>query len=130
MLSEIAKNPELNHLLITGSISLDNLSPNDRLRFSWFFNVIFSTYEFIFHQHNSKVLPNFVWERYNKHIDFWVSMPGVRDWWKRNPGAFTSEFMELVEARLLKDGFSVESAIEYWGWGDEMPPNQALNSDP
>jgi len=129
MLMELAKDPELNHLLVTGSIGLEYLSPNDRLRLSWLLNTNFSLYEFIFHQHNSKVLPDFVWDKYSKHVDFWISLPGVREWWKSNPGAFTSDFMENVEARLSGDGHSVESAIELWGWGGNMPPNQTLNSD-
>ena len=124
VLTEWAKDPELNHLLVTGSIALDSLSSNDRIRFSWILNTIFANYEFIFHQYTSKVMPDFVWDKYSKHVDFWISLPGVRDWWKTNPGAFTSDFMEIVEARLSSEGLSVERAIEYWGWYENMPPNK------
>lgn len=129
ILSLIAKDPELNYLFITGTIGLDNLSANDRLRFSWLANMVFSTYEFIFQQHNAKVLPNFVWDRYRQHVDFWTSFPGVREWWKANPGAFTSEFADLIEASLLRNGHSVESAINYWRWAENMPPNVTLESE-
>ncbi len=44
-------------------------------------------------------------------------------------GAFTSDFMEIVEARLSSEGLSVERAIEYWGWDENMPPENGIKSD-
>ncbi len=61
--------------------------------------------------------------------DIWTSFPGIREWWKADHGAFTSEFTELFEARLLNDGHSVESAIEYWHWAESVPPSVALEPE-
>ncbi len=114
MMSAWAKDPSLNQLVIDGTISIEKLTPSDRVRFGWQMNEIFGTYEFVFEQNGLRVLPDHVWERYSRHLGFWVSLPGVRTWWANNPG-FSEAFTRNVDARLSDAGLSADETAAFWG---------------
>jgi len=115
VMSQWASNPDLNKLVINGTVCLGGLDPYDRIRFLWQMNEIFAVYEFTFEQKNLKVLPPHVWERYNQHLNMWISLPGVREFWKTNPGDFSEAFTEYVNLQMQKSGLSESEAKAFWG---------------
>lgn len=115
VMSQWANNPDLNKLVIDGSISVGNLSPYDRVRFLWQMNEIFAVYEFTFEQKTLNVLPSHVWERYNQHLNMWLLLPGVREFWTSNPGDFSQSFTEYVKQQIKKEGLSEAEATAFWG---------------
>ena len=114
-MSHWASNPDLNRLVIDGSVGMENLDPYDRMRFIWQMNEIFGVYEFTFEQHNLNLLPRHVWGRYSQHLGFWISLPGVREYWKRGHGDFSPNFMKHVEGRMNGQALTVEEAKEVFG---------------
>ena len=115
VMSQWASNPELNRLVIDGSINLAILDPYDRIRFIWQMSEIFAVYEFTFEQQNLNVLPDHVWQRYSQHLDMWLSLPGVREYWASNPGDFSPLFMHYVNNKLGAKVLSEAEAASFWG---------------
>ena len=117
VMSQWASNPELNKLVIDGSISLENLETYDRIRFAWQMNEIFAVYEFTYEQQHLNVLPSHVWKRYSQHLGFWISMPGVREWWEGTPADFSPSFMKYVDSCMEEKGLTANQTKELWGIG-------------
>ena len=115
VMSQWAGNPELNRLVVDGSISLNDLAPYDRIRFIWQMSEIFAVYEFTYEQQNLNVLPEHVWQRYSQHLDMWISLPGVREYWANNPGDFSPSFMRYVDEKLGGEPLSEGQAANFWG---------------
>ena len=115
VMSQWASNPELNRLIVDGSVSLASLEPYDRIRFTWQMNEIFAVYEFTYEQKHLNVLPEHVWQRYSQHLDMWLSLPGVRDFWANNHGDFSLSFMNYVRQRLGEKVLNESEARALWG---------------
>ncbi|MGR8949240.1 MAG: hypothetical protein ACU84Q_14415 [Gammaproteobacteria bacterium] len=115
VMSQWANNAELSKLVVDGSISMENLEPYDRIRFTWQMNEIFAVYEFTYEQQHLRVLPDHVWGRYSQHLEMWLSLPGVREFWRENPGNFSPSFMDYVNKKILEKGLTPDEAKKFWG---------------
>ncbi|MEQ8694651.1 MAG: hypothetical protein RIC85_04940 [Gammaproteobacteria bacterium] len=113
-ISKLSTNRDLTELVIAGSVALDELDETDRVRFSFVMFEIFGNYEFVYEQSREKALPDHVWPHYLQHLEYWASMPGVRDWWKSRRAVFSAGFMEAAAGAFEKPGFSKTEAREVW----------------
>ncbi|MEM7412161.1 MAG: hypothetical protein AAF430_18175 [Myxococcota bacterium] len=98
--SALSRDPELSNLHARGVIDVGLLTPEERIRFTWWFVEAFGAFEFIFHQAESGALSEEIWARWASTIRWWLSYPGVRDWWQANPTVFSDSFTAFVESEL------------------------------
>ena len=75
------------------------LSAQERVRFAWVFYEMFSGFEFIYDQAQSGALPEEVWQRWAETLRWWISFPGVLDWWEARPTPFSRNFTNFVDAQ-------------------------------
>jgi hypothetical protein len=114
LLSRWADSAELTRIIAVGSADLESLEPIDRIRFGWIAYEVFGTYEFIYQQHESNVIPKYVWERYSADLNYWLSLPGIRTWWDTRVGTFTASFTALVAARFVAPPLTAEKVRKLW----------------
>jgi hypothetical protein len=89
------------------------LTPDERIQFAWILYEIFGGFEFMYEEAQRDALPPDVWKRWSETMAWWLSLPGVRAWWKSKPAPFTRGFSSLVERQLAEPAHD-PAAAERW----------------
>lgn len=100
--SALSQDKEFSTLHARGVADTASLSPQERIRFTWWFVEAFGAFEFIFHQAKVGAIPDEIWARWSATISWWLSYPGVQEWWRASPAPFSKSFTSFVEARLAE----------------------------
>ena len=103
----------LSVLLAKGADDIGRLTPPERIRFTYAFLEAFGAFEFMYHAYQDGVIPEKVWTRWSVTVAWWLSTPGVQDWWHSLPVTFTEDFTEFVEG-ILADNPSDPAAMQRW----------------
>ena len=103
------------------------LSPMERAQLAWMLYEIFGAFEFMYQETGRGTLPPEVWERWAPTMSWWLSFPGVRDWWRAKPSPFTRGFSTLVESLIEKPIHDVDAASR---WQDFMTDGQDRSETP
>jgi hypothetical protein len=101
--SQLAADAEFNRVIVIGSADPGRLTRSERIRFSWGLYQLFGAAEFVFHQFREKALLPAVWGRWEASLRWWLSHPGMREWWIAKPAPFTSDFEAFVREMMHKD---------------------------
>jgi hypothetical protein len=109
----LSESGELADILLRGVARSESLTPEERVRFSWVFYEMFSSFEYIFHQARDGALPDGVWDRWSETLRWWVSFRGVRDWWHGRPAPFTPEFSRFVDECVAQPEFDPEASARF-----------------
>lgn len=111
--SRLALDAELNHIFVVGAQDPGRLTGSERVRFSWALYEMFGTGEFMFHQARENSLPAVVWARWEATIGWWLSHPGMREWWKSKPAPLAADFEAFGDDLIRNDRFDA-AAEERW----------------
>jgi len=101
MQSQMSQNGEFAELFSKAVVDPSLLTPQERIRFTWWLYEAFGAFEFMFHQAQARALPDDVWERWAQTTRWWLSFPGVRACWAARPAPFTASFSRFVDAELV-----------------------------
>lgn len=101
--SQLAVDAEFNRLLMVGAADPSRLSRMERIRFSWALYQLFGAAEFVFHQFEEGSLLPAVWGRWEDSVRWWLSHPGMREWWASKPAPFTADFEEFADTMMTSD---------------------------
>lgn len=96
----LSQDQELSLLHARGVADVWSLTPQERLQFTWWFVEAFGAFEFIFHQARAGAIPEEIWQRWSATISWWLSFPGVQEWWRANPAPFSASFRSFVEGQI------------------------------
>jgi len=113
MQSRLADSEELMVLHAKGVLDVGSLTPQERIRLTWWLYEAFGVFEFLFHQRRTGAVPDDAWERWSATIAWWVSFPGVRAWWAARPAPFSSGFSDYVDRLIEEGGFDQEAAARW-----------------
>lgn len=113
MQATLSRDPELAWLHARGVADVSSLTPQERIRFTWWFAEAFGAFEFLFHQSKAGAIPDEIWERWSEIVAWWISYPGVQAWWRANPAPFSRSFTRFVD-ELIRDGQFDIAAAERW----------------
>lgn len=108
--SRFGGDPMLINIFGRGVLSTAQLTPEERIRFTWAFYEMFGAFEFMFHQVQRRALPEEVWARWSAALAWWLSFPGVRSWWESKPTPFTESFSSLVDAYIAENPYDRQAA--------------------
>ena len=111
--SRLAIDPEFNHIFVVGAQDPGRLTSAERVRFSWGLYELFGAAEFMYHQSRENSLPEAVWGRWEATIGWWLSHPGMRDWWNSKPAPLAADFQAFGDDLIRNDRFDV-AADERW----------------
>jgi hypothetical protein len=102
MQSMLSQGTEISLLLSRGAADSSKLTPQERVRFTWALYEAFGAFEFMFQASKGNAIPEEVWTRWSAGVAYWLSFPGVQNWWHARPLPFTASFTVFVDS-LLKD---------------------------
>jgi len=77
------------------------LNVEERNQFAWLMTEFLSAMEFLMQQHQAGNVDEETWLRWSSTIDWWLSFPGIREFWKGRPTPYTDAFTAFVEDRLV-----------------------------
>ena len=102
----ISSNGELAEIVVKASESLDNLSPEERIRFHFWMVVALRRFEAIYVQSLYGSIDWIRIEGFERSILTLISLGGPAQWWKTAKTAFSSDFVEYADKRLSTDRFN------------------------
>ena len=113
MQSAIGRDSELATMLSKGVTDISLLSPQERMQFTWAFYEVFGAFEFMFYASRSDSIPGEVWQRWSAAIAWWLTFPGVRDWWHAKPTPFTASFTSFVDSLVENNPTDPQATRRY-----------------
>lgn len=113
MQSSMAIDAEFALMFSKGAADIEQLTPRDRIRFTWSCYEAFGAFEFMFHAAKTNALPEEVWERWSAAVAWWLTFPGVQTWWASKPASFTESFTSFVESLLEDNPTDADSNRRY-----------------
>ncbi len=124
MQSKMAQDDDFGIMFSKGVVNTEQLTPRERLRFTWRCYETFGVFEFMFHASKTNALPEEVWERWSLSVAWWLSYPGVQAWWASRPTPFTNSFTAFVDSLLENNPTDAESNERYQRFvADGKPPD-------
>jgi hypothetical protein len=103
------------------------LSPIERAQLAWILYEIFGAFEFMYQEAKRGTLPPEVWERWAPTMSWWLSFPGVRNWWRAKPSPFTKSFSMLVASQIENPIHDTDAAAN---WHEFMKDGMAGSKTP
>ena len=111
--SSLSGDSETAVVVAKGVVDPENLTPRERIRFTWAMYELFGAFEFIFLASRETAIPEEVWERWSSAGAWWLALPGVQVWWQIRPIPFTRSFTAYVEALLENNPTDPETSRRY-----------------
>ena len=109
---QLAKDHEFTRMYNIGLLDIYALGQTDRVRFVWVLTQFFGALEFMHYQEQEGNLPDELWQRWVNTTRWWLTFPGVIEWWNTMPTPFTDRFTAFVED-CIEQGWEVPNAE---GW--------------
>jgi hypothetical protein len=78
-----------------------NLTMDERSQFGWLMTEFLGGFEFLMHQYQAGNVDEQTWLRWSETLDWWLTYPGIRAYWKARPTPYTENFTNHVEDRLI-----------------------------
>jgi hypothetical protein len=104
---------EANKFFMQGASDPTSLSIEDRSRLQWVMTEFLSSMEFLMQQYEVGNVEEQVWTRWAQTLDFWLSFPGVKAYWRGRATPYTDGFTTYIEQRLLINDYSFN--VENYG---------------
>jgi hypothetical protein len=121
--SKLAADAALTELVFRGVRDPRSLTTVDRMRFTWLFFEVFGTFEFIHDEACSGALPKDVWQRWDMTLAWWLSLPGVVEWWESKPTPFNPRFSAHVDGRIARPGHDAAASRRWQQYLEGRPGN-------
>jgi len=113
MQSELSRDTELSRLFSRAVVDPSQLTPAERIQFTWALYEAFGAFEFMFLASRTRGLSEEVWARWSSTVAWWLSFPGVRSWWHHRPVPFSVSFTSYVEG-ILSENAVDQAATHRW----------------
>ena len=101
----ISSDGELATIVFKASESLDDLSPEDRIRFHFWMVVALRRFEAIYVQGVYGSIDPVRIEGFERSILTLISSDGPAEWWRSAKNVFSSDFVEYADMRLSTHSF-------------------------
>jgi hypothetical protein len=95
--ARLGSDPVTNNVFNRGVRDARALASDEKTQFVWILYEIFGAFEFMFDEAERGALPSHVWDRWSGTLAWWVSLPGVLDWWQHRPTPFNTRFTAFVD---------------------------------
>ena len=101
------------HLFARGVRDTANLTALEKIRFTWSLYETFGAFEFMFQTNQTGDIPEEVWERWSLIVAWWMTFPGVQEWWQNRPVQFTKSFTSYVEGIIGDNPTDVDANLRW-----------------
>jgi hypothetical protein len=106
----LSSDSDLAAIISRGSRDFASLSYEERLQFGSYWQAALIGAEGSLLQYKRGNLDEFVWQRDLSVLRPWLTTSGVREWWMRNPVAFTPEFSAVIQREIDQGPTADETA--------------------
>jgi len=113
MQSMLSQDGEMSLIFSKAVLNTSNLTPEERIRFTWSMYEAFGAFEFMFHASRDAAIPAEVWTRWSSAVAWWLCFPGVQTWWQERPIPFTESFTAFVESLFKDNPTDIESVQRF-----------------
>jgi hypothetical protein len=93
----VSTDPNLVRIMAQEKVSMNDLSSEDQVRYSFLLLSLFRVRETIYFDHDQGITTHQSWIRELDSLRSNLQTPIVREWWAENPFGFTPEFTEVVD---------------------------------
>jgi hypothetical protein len=93
----VSTDPNLVRIMAQEKVSMNDLSSEDQVRYSFLLLSLFRVRETIYFDHDQGITAHQSWIRELDSLRSNLQTPIVREWWAENPFGFTPEFTEVVD---------------------------------
>ncbi len=107
----LSSDSSLAAIISQGSRDFASLSYEERLQFGSYWQAALIGAEGSLLQYRRGNLDEFVWQRDLSVLRPWLTTSGVREWWMRNPVAFTPEFSAVIQREIDQGPTDDETAV-------------------
>ena len=113
MQATLSQDSETAVIVSKGVADPADLTPKQRLQFTWAMYELFGAFEFMYLASRDAAIPDEVWQRWSSAVAWWLNFPGVRTWWEARPIPFTRSFTSYVEALLENNPTDARTTRRY-----------------
>jgi hypothetical protein len=111
--SRLGTDPVASGIFSRGVRDAGSLDPAERIQMTWILYEIFGGFEFMFEEARRGTIPAQVWDRWAATLAWWISLPGVRTWWRSRPAPFTTGFSDFVDMRIERPAHDAAAAARW-----------------
>ena len=113
MQGALSRDPAMSVLFSKGISDPSNLTPQERIQFTWAMYEFFGALEFMFIAARENSIPEEIWQRWSAAAAWWLTFPGVQAWWEVRPIPFAEGFSTYVESLLDDNPTDVDLTRRY-----------------
>lgn len=113
MQATLSQDPATSVIFSKGVADPSELTPKERMQFTWTMYELFGAFEFMFLASKDNSIPEEVWRRWSSAVAWWLTFPGVQAWWKVRPVPFADSFTSYVKSLLENNPTNAESTQRY-----------------
>ena len=124
----LAEDSSFSRTFNQGLVDPAALSVEERLQFTWGCTEMFGAFEYMHYQHTQSDLPEEIWLRWSKTIQFWMTFKGVQAWWNGKPSPFSRSFCAFVD-RCIREGYQAEHPGAWEQWMRNGGPGPSTQAD-
>ena len=113
MQAALSRDPAMAVLFSKGVTDPSKLTPQEWIQFTWALYEFFGALEFMFLAAKERSIPDEIWQRWSAATAWWMSFPGVREWWTVRPIPFADSFSAYVESLIEDNPTDEETTRRY-----------------
>lgn len=113
MQATLSQDSGISVILSKGVLDASELTPKERTQFAWAMYELFGAFEFMFLASKTNAIPEEVWQRWSLAVAWWLTFPGVQNWWKVRPVPFTDSFTSYVASLLENNPTDAETTRRF-----------------
>ncbi|MGR8949758.1 MAG: hypothetical protein ACU84Q_17080 [Gammaproteobacteria bacterium] len=110
MLDTFVKDPELMNLYLSGCKNFDELSAEERLRYSGIMGMLLHRFEGFVSLQDRGLLPPDSWDGAVNRLKGAFALPGTLSWWQKGGYAFNSKLQQWVNDEIIGKPTNAPSA--------------------
>ncbi len=98
----VTQDQDIARIIRVGTLDLDQLDPDEQARFAGLMAHMFANFEAAYLQHEQGLLDDDHWEGWQPSLEWWTSLPGVVEWFRRRGSIdpFSTRFREFLRQRF------------------------------
>ena len=113
MQGALSRDPATSILFSKGVSDPSELTPQERIQFTWAMYEFFGALEFMFLAAKENSIPDEIWQRWSLAAAWWLTFPGVRAWWDVRPIPFADSFSSYIGSLIDDNPTDAESTQRY-----------------
>ena len=113
MQGALSRDPAMSVLFSKGISDPSQLTPQERIQFTWAMYEFFGALEFMFLAAKENSIPEEIWQRWSSAAAWWLTFPGVQAWWEVRPIPFADSFSKYVQSLLDDNPTDAELTRRY-----------------